>query len=135
MMVLLLGACSGGAEQGGQPAPQQEPQKKTPTSASIRAKINYAGGKQAPLAVGVFADNPPTSAPVSFDTTRTPAFPYTAELTAIEPGTWYVIAVLDMPPGGGATLKPGPEDLQVASQKITVAAGDMRDVELTLVDP
>ncbi len=100
----------------------------------VTATQRYTG-KKGPLAVGVFTENPPKSKPpISFDTTNTPTFPYVAELRDIEPGKYWVVAVLDMPPVTPGAVVPGVEDLQASSVEIEVVAGKDVTTEVLLTD-
>ncbi|MBK7395102.1 MAG: hypothetical protein IPJ34_02060 [Myxococcales bacterium] len=106
-----------------------------PTFPKVIATVRYTGSKKGPLAVGVFTENPPkTKPPISFDTTNTPTFPYVAELRDIEPGKYWVVAVLDMPPVTPGAVVPGVEDLQASSVQIEVVAGKDVTTEVLLTD-
>lgn len=106
-----------------------------PRLSSVVATIRYAGTQRAPLAVGLFTENPPkTKPPVSFDTTNTPTFPYVAQLRDVEPGRYWVVAVLDLPPVSPGAVTPGAEDLQAISIQIDVERGKDGAVEVTLTD-
>jgi len=103
---------------------------------SVRATIRYSGTVQGQLSVGAFRENPPkTKPPVAFDTSKTPSFPYEASLRGIEPGTYWIIAVLDLPPLSPGNVVPGPEDLLGTSEPIQVTGNDALQVEVTIADP
>lgn len=106
-----------------------------PRLATVVATVRYGGTQRAPLAVGLFTENPPkTKPPVSFDTTNTPTFPYVAQLRDVEPGRYWVVAVLDLPPTSPGAVTPGAEDLQAISVPIEVERGKDGAVEVTLTD-
>lgn len=106
-----------------------------PRLPKVTATVRYSGSKKGPLAVGVFTENPPkTKPPISFDTTNTPTFPYVAELRDLEPGKYWVVAVLDMPPVTPGAVVPGVEDLQASSAQIEVVAGKDVTAEVLLID-
>lgn len=118
-----------------------EPAQTTPADtgatqfASIKVKVRYAGMKKGQLAVAAFVENPPKSKPpVSFDTAENPTFPRDLELRGLEPGTYWVAAVLDAEPYGTGGTKPGPEDIQVMSEAITITGTETKSVEVTLTD-
>ncbi len=101
----------------------------------ITATVNFAGTQKGPLSVGVFSENPPkTRPPVSFDTATTPSFPYTATLRDIEPGHYWVVAVIDLPPLSPGALRPGPEDLLGASMPIDIVGNDTLTTEVVIPD-
>jgi hypothetical protein len=99
----------------------------------VLARVQYAGAAEGSLSVGVFAENPPmTKPPVAFATTKAPVFPFDAELRGVEPGKYWVIAVLDRPPLSSGTLRPGPEDVQGASAQFEVLGDDTVEVDVDL---
>lgn len=103
------------------------------TFATIKARIHYGGSAKGNLAVAAFVENPPkTKPPVSFDTSSAPTFPYDAELTGLEPGTYWIVAMLDLEPFGTGATRPGPEDLTVTSEAITIIGTETKVVEITL---
>lgn len=101
---------------------------------TISVKVRYTGARKGPLTIGAFPAPVPASPPVSFDTSKAPTYPYDAELRDMEPGTYWVVALIDVEPLGGSALRPGPEDLQTTSAAVEVKAGEKNTVELTLTD-
>lgn len=107
----------------------------TATLGKIKVTVRYAGARRGQLAIGAFTEaEPKTQPPVTFDTTKSPVFPYQGELRALEPGTYWVIALLDVEPYSGASVRPGVEDLSATSAAVELKAGDERTVELTIAD-
>lgn len=141
-VTVLVAACGGG---------QNEPDRQSttrsvadastsstsPTSpklVTVRATVRYEGGRQGPLAVGLFTENPPkTRPPVAFDTTNKPTYPYQAELRGIEPGHYWAFAVIDLPPVVAGAVVPGPEDLVTGSDAIDIGTSDA-EVEIVVRD-
>ena len=101
----------------------------------VTVKVNYGGTRKGQIAIGVFTEAEPKSRPpVVFDTSKIPAFPYAATLPELEPGRYWIVAVVDFDPFSGAAVKPGPEDLQATSMPVDVVAGQTKSVELTVSD-
>ena len=101
----------------------------------VTVTVTYTGAKKGPLAVGLFTENPPKSKPpVKFDTTNTATFPYVAELRDVEPGKYWAVAVLDLPPLAPGAVKPGDEDLQGTSVELDVVAGKDLTTAIVLQD-
>jgi len=140
LAALVLTGCSSSDEA---PATTTTDTGVTDTSASgspvtvgkIAVKVSYSGAQKGSLAIGAFTEpEPKTRPPVSFDTSKTPTFPYSATLSDLEPGKYWIVAVIDLPPVSGAAVKPGPEDLQVTSMQVVVVAGETQSVEVTIPD-
>lgn len=105
------------------------------TVGSVAVKVLYAGSKKGQLAVGAFTEaEPKTRPPVSFDTSKTPSFPYSSTLTDLEPGRYWIYAILDLEPFNGTAGRPSAEDLQGHSAAIDVVAGETKSVEVTIDD-
>lgn len=100
--------------------------------ADIEVTVDYPGTKQGALVVGAFTSVPPMGPPKAFQTVAMPTFPAHVQLRDLEPGTVYVIAVLDMAPS--SPTMPGAEDLQSASDPVMVNGTDV-NVAMTLADP
>ncbi len=99
----------------------------------VRFTVTRGPGDVAPLTIGAFTENPPKSRPPSvFDTSKAPAYPYAGSLKGLEPGRYWIVAVLDLPPVTLGALKPGPEDILVTSDAIDVVGDDTHDVTLAL---
>lgn len=115
------------------PAPSASAPAQRPVLATIKARVRHQGPADGALSVGVFSENPPRSKPpVAFATSKAPTFPFDAELRGIEPGRYWVIAVLDRAPTSSGALRPGPEDVLAASDAIDVTAGASLEVEVDL---
>jgi hypothetical protein len=141
-VALLAFACGGGgSDPDRQPTPRSTADASTssinpasPKLVKVRATVRYDGGRQGPLAVGLFTENPPkTRPPVAFDTTTKPTYPYTAELRGIEPGHYWAFAVIDLPPVVAGAVVPGPEDLVTGSEGIDIGTSDA-EVEIVVSD-
>ena len=135
-IALLTCACSSstGGDVASNDAGKQD-DSAIPKLAEITATIRYGGKRSGQLAVAVFTENPPKSRPpVAFDTSEHPSFPVTSMLRDLDPGHYWVIAVLDLPPFTPGAVKPGPEDRVVTSDAIDLASGEDRAVELVIVD-
>lgn len=101
----------------------------------ILVKVTYSGTRKGSLAIGAFTEPEPKSKPpVAFDTSKAPAFPYPGELRGLEPGKYWVVALLDLEPVSGAAVKPGPEDVQAISMPVEIKGSDEQSVEITLAD-
>lgn len=136
-------ACSSSTGDGEETKPKNDSSPTTPAAdagarapaalGTIRARVDYKGTVDGPLSVAVFTENPPkTRPPVAFSTSKTPAFPYDAEFTGIEPGTYWVFSVLDRPPVSSGTLRPSPEDVVGVSAQIELGAGKTESVTVEL---
>lgn len=140
-LTLALTACSSSDDP--KPVPTSNSAPATPSAEAgakapvavgkVIARITYGGVADGPLSVGVFSENPPmTKPPVAFATSKAPVFPYEAELRGVEPGKYWVIAVLDRPPVSSGTLRPGPEDVQRASAQFEMTADGTVEVDVDL---
>ncbi len=138
-----LAAC-GGASDPPAPSPTSDPPvsgaatrdagKAASKLVTVRATVRYAGSARAPLSVGLFTENPPkTRPPVAFDTSTRPTFPFSAELRDVEPGTYWVIAVLDLPPTSAGAVVLGAEDIQASSEPVVLGSTDGQ-VDVVLKD-
>jgi hypothetical protein len=128
-MVLALAAGCGDGE--GDPAGPDA--AGIPAANTVAGTVDYRGAEDGALIIGVFTEFPPMSGPVAFHTEPQPSWPVTFELPSIDPGTYYLVATLDV--GRDNPTSPGPEDLQAASEPITISDSAGAWVELTLVDP
>lgn len=103
---------------------------------SVAVKVIYTGSQRGQIAVGAFTEaEPKTRPPASFDTSKTPSFPYSTTLTDLEPGRYWIYAILDLEPFNGTAVKPSAEDLQGHSAAIDVVAGETKTVEVTIAEP
>lgn len=119
---------SGGSGAGGSGGSSAVP------AGTIRGTVAYSGTETGSLAVGVYTACPPAGPPVNLNTRRIaePTFPQAFELTSVDPGSYYIVAVLDV--GSNNPTIPGPEDLQACSPQVTVTAEAGASTEITL-DP
>jgi hypothetical protein len=130
LVVLLTAGCGGSAS---------EPQPETPDARvledvelfDVRVSFDYVGTQVGSFGIGAFQNDPPDGAPLAYKRLPDATFPGTAELRMLEPGSFYVFAVLDIGPTD-LTI-PGDEDLIVASPLLTLVDQDL-DVELVLTD-
>ena len=99
----------------------------------VIVSVTYEGDLEGALVVGAFTSDPPTSAPLAFQQRSAPEFPESVRLRGLEPGTYYVTAVLDLTPAS-PTL-PGPEDATVTSDPLVVDGEPSHEIALTLTDP
>lgn len=112
------GAGSGGSGAGGAAGAGSVP------GGAIRGSVSYSGAETGALVVGVYTACPPAGPPVNLNMKRfdTPAFPQSYELTSVDPGSYYVVGVLDV--GSNDPTMPGPEDKQACSDRVTVTAAE-----------
>jgi hypothetical protein len=100
----------------------------------ISGNVLYAGTKTGELKFALYDQMPgPTTPPkyFMFPSTMNPTFPHPYTLDAIEPGAYYVVCILDVPPANPAI--PGAEDLVGTSMaKVTVTAGGNAMTDVTL---
>lgn len=118
----------------GAPVPMDDAGAGT-TRASIRGEVTYAGSADGSLLIGVFdwddaSPSQPMGPPRELVPVTTPTFPHPYELRAIRPGSYFVGAVLDI--GRDNPTIPGPEDLEVYTPRIELAAGDELVIDLAL---
>ncbi|MCC6215239.1 MAG: hypothetical protein IT376_10240 [Polyangiaceae bacterium] len=99
---------------------------------AVHGTVAYAGAETGALVVGVYTACPPAGPPVNLNMKRydTPAFPQAYELTNVDPGSYYIVAVLDV--GSNNPTMPGPEDLQACSGQVTVSASAGATADITL---
>ena len=100
--------------------------------ADVTVSVAYAGTASGALVLGAFRSVPPMGPPLAFQMVNAPMFPEVVVLRDVEPGTVFVIAVLDRAPAN--PTRPGPEDLQAASGPLMLDGTDT-SVSLTLLDP
>jgi hypothetical protein len=126
-LALAVGCGDGDGDAGGPDAASATPAN------TVAGTVAYGGGQDGALIIGVFTEFPPMSGPVAFHTEPQPTWPFSFELPSVDPGTYHVVATLDV--GRDNPTSPGPEDLQAASMPVTVSDSAGAWVELTLVDP
>lgn len=97
----------------------------------VHVHYDYQGKMVGKFGVGAFKQNPPISAPLAYVRIGTTTFPGDTTLRGVEPGSFYVFAVLDLPPDDPTI--PGTTDLKVASDLLTLVDRDL-DVSLVLTD-
>lgn len=135
-LVLLLAGCgSDDATASAPQTPQMDGAVDGATIAlgTIKVKVTYAGTAKGQIALGAFLEpEPKTRPPVAFDTSKTPTFPYAAELRGLEPGTYWIVAVLDREPYSSGAITTGAEDLSVVSDPVIVRGSGELDVALSL---
>lgn len=103
------------------------------TTARVQATVSYAGSAQGALILASFASRPPMGPPAGFAQQATPTWPASLALENLQPGTAYVLALLDVPPA--SPTQPGPEDRVAWSEALTLTIGQTTTVALTLTDP
>jgi hypothetical protein len=104
-----------------------------PKTGKIEITVAYAGAQTGTLSVAAVTSFPPTGAPVAYQSNKTPTFPAQIELIGLDPGTYYLAAVLDI--GNNNPQAPGAEDLvAVTMPPVTVLGNDAPMVSLTLMD-
>lgn len=86
---------------------------------TVEADVERFAGR---LSVGAFLSETPTSPPLAQAREMAPTFPLEVTLRGLEPGRYWVIAVLDADPPS-PTL-PGPEDRSVTSMAVDVRGDD-----------
>lgn len=128
---LALAACSSSDEQAG-PVDAASTSDAPTALASIDVTVNYTGTRHGGLVVGAFHSVPPMGPPLAFQTAAMAAFPAHVTLRDLEPGTVYIIGVLDVAPA--SPTMPGMEDLQTASGPVMLTGSDT-SLSLTLADP
>lgn len=99
----------------------------------IEVTVEYEGNLAGDLVVGAFHANPPMGPPLAFQSVTSPTFPVTTTLRDLDPGTYYVIAVLDLPPA--SPTAPGPEDIQAASDPMEVDGAEDLELMMTITEP
>lgn len=116
---------------GGEDAPAEG----TPDAAQvtgITATVTYTGTASGALTLAAFTSMPPAGPPVSFAQKTSPTFPLTLSLENMAPGTYYVLALLDVAPA--SPTQPGPEDRQGWSQAVQVADRQNVPVSIAVMD-
>ena len=99
----------------------------------IEITVDYAGTKTGTLSVAAVTSFPPMGPPVASQSNKTPTFPAKLELIGLDPGTYYVAAVLDI--GSDNPQMPGPDDLvTVTMPPVMVKGNDAPMITLTLMD-
>jgi hypothetical protein len=125
-LVMLAAACGDSSD----PAPDVDASS---TAARVTATVRYTGSAQGALVLAAFPSMPPMGPPAGFAQMATPSFPATLAIDNLQPGSAYVLALLDVAPA--SPQSPGPEDRTVWSSQLTLALGETATVELTLSDP
>lgn len=100
--------------------------------ADVTVNVAYTGNPNGALVIAAFRSIPPMGPPLAFQQVTAPTFPASVTLRDLEPGTAFVIAVLDRNPA--SPTRPGVEDLQAASGPLTIDATD-QSVALTITEP
>lgn len=103
------------------------------TAPRVEVTIEYAGAAEGTLLAAAFTSFPPQGPPGAFAQDSSPVFPDTLVLEGLEPSTVYVLGFLDVDPP--SPTQPGPEDLTVWSDGLTLVESETTTVTLTLVDP
>lgn len=99
----------------------------------ILVEVTYAGAQVGTLSLAAVTSFPPMGPPLASVTDAAPVFPFTGTLKGLEPGDYYVAAVLDI--GNDNPQQPGPEDLVAFTPTpTTIVGGDTPMVALTLMD-
>jgi hypothetical protein len=125
-LVVLAAACGDSTD----PAPDVDA---SASAARVTATVRYTGSAQGALVLAAFPSMPPMGPPAGFAQMATPSFPATLAIDNLQPGSAYVLALLDVAPA--SPQSPGPEDRTVWSSQLTLALGETATVELTLSDP
>lgn len=94
---------------------------------SITASVASFDGR---VLVGAFRQSPPTMPPVAVQRLDMPSFPTRTTLRDLEPGTYYVTAVLDFAPPSPTI--PGPEDTTSTSDPVVITGDETAAVEIEL---
>lgn len=102
--------------------------------ADIEVTINYEGDAVGPLVVAALTEFPPMGPPVASVREDNPTFPWTGTLSNLEPGEYFVLALIDV--GDDSPIGPGPEDPQGMPEMSVMVDGEGPfTTELTLADP
>ncbi|MBI2391846.1 MAG: hypothetical protein HYV09_19805 [Deltaproteobacteria bacterium] len=132
---LVCGCSDDASPPGGREGTTDGASKDTSASVgSIAVKVRYGGARKGPLTIGAFTAPVPEGPPVSFDTSKSPTFPYEATLLDLDPGRYWIVAVVDVEPLSGTAVKPGPEDLLAVSTAVDVVAGGTKSIEIEITD-
>ncbi len=103
----------------------------------VEVTVNYMGmvmvtDKDA-LNVAAFEAGKPMGIPPAFFTQMNPMFPVKGTLNDLEPGSYNIIAVLDI--GGNNPSMPGPEDLVgLTSMPVEVTGSAGQTADITIMD-
>jgi hypothetical protein len=98
----------------------------------LEVNVQYAGIKTGTLSIAAFKQFPPMGPPLAFVQDAMPMFPVKKTLIGLEPGDYYITAILDI--GNNNPQMPGPEDLQALTMPPVKVMGMTPPVTLTLVD-
>lgn len=104
----------------------------------IRARLEYSRtstdvARASVAAFTSFGPMGPMGPPRGFANAAQPAFPAELEITGLDPGTYYVVAVVDRLPATAPTDRPGAEDVQAFTRRpVDVVSGRTSTVTLTL---
>lgn len=100
----------------------------------VEVTVIYDGAAMGTLNVVAITSFPPVGPPLAVASEMDPAYPWVGTLMGLEPGEYYIAAVLDV--GNDNPTLPGPEDLQAVTDGPLVIDGPGPFmVELTLMDP
>jgi hypothetical protein len=131
-LLAALPACVNDSDAPDMVDPQATEEDVPAALADITVTTGYGGNQRGALVVGAFRSIPPMGPPLAFQTVAMPTFPAVVTLRDVEPGTAFVIAVLDRAPAD--PTRPGMEDLQAASGPLMLDGADA-SVSLSLIDP
>jgi hypothetical protein len=99
----------------------------------LEVKVEYAGVNTGTLSIAAFKQFPPMGPPLAFVQDKMPMFPVTKKLIGLEPGDYFITAILDI--GNNNPQMPGPEDLQALTMPpVKVMGMNPPPVTLTLMD-
>ncbi len=110
-----------------------DPSVDAATSSRVRATVSYQGSAQGALVLAAFTSFPPAGAPAGFAQQVSPSFPASLTIEDLEPGTFHVLALLDVAPA--SPQQPGPEDITGWQMNVAADAGALAEVSITLQDP
>lgn len=108
---------------------------------AIRGEVRYQGSQRAPLKVAVFTSFPPRGAPVAHQQFTAPEFPQPFSVTGLQPGRYFVLALLDVDERDGDRFRPARDPGGAyggfgSPVAVTVeAAGGLGGVAIELHDP
>ncbi|NUQ74157.1 MAG: hypothetical protein HUU21_11430 [Polyangiaceae bacterium] len=99
--------------------------------------VNYMGSVMVTdkdgLNVAAFEVGKPMGVPPAFFAKMNPMFPEKGTLSDLKPGSYNILAVLDI--GGNNPSAPGPEDLVgMSSMAIEIVGSDVQSAEITITD-
>lgn len=98
---------------------------------NIAGKVSYAGTQKGKLVVAAFKTWPTNSAPETFTTITSPAYPQAYELEDLDPGEYYVFAFVDVDPP--SPTMPGTEDVRsTPTTPVQVVEGKCAQMDVTI---